>query len=281
MSRCAAILIAAFVFSLSFTAPCLCGISPHNVGVVANLHATLAGMSRRIADYYCATAGIPQANIIEINVWPNEDIAQSDWSGESGWNLAGQIRSGLITQLGVDPADPANDPIQVLVLCYGVPSRILGDSGGLTGEATSVDSYLTLLFNTDPDLGPDVIDGDSQYGYPGNHGVANPYYQKDQDFTEFRISAANSISYNENTYKMRYLVCRLDAYDSIMENVPGYGTMPRDVKDMIDRGHLAVSQSGRFVLDEPWHSSYGHSEYTATASRKRTKRPRPWRSTGR
>lgn len=51
--------------------------------------------------------------------------------------------------------------MQALVLCYGVPFNIAGNTSGLTGEPTAVDSFLTLLFNTNPDLGPDTIDGDS------------------------------------------------------------------------------------------------------------------------
>jgi photosystem II stability/assembly factor-like uncharacterized protein len=46
---------------------------------------------------------------------------------------------------------------------------------------------------------------------------------------------AESYTIPDAHWKMRYLVCRLDGYTEPMVNVPGYGNMPQDIKDMIDR----------------------------------------------
>ena len=59
------------------------------------------------------------------------------------------------------------------------------------------------------------------------------------DFATFRASADNVIP---DTYKMRYLVCRLDGYAEPTVFVEGYGPMPQDVKNMIDRGRDSEGQ---------------------------------------
>lgn len=124
---------------MSTVLPCVGGLSPHNVAVIVN---ELSAESKAVGRYYCANAGIPLANLIELRRTPtNEAMNSQDYA-----TLAADIRSALVNQIGVDPEDWANDPIQCLVLCYGVPVSI--DYG------TSVDSWLTLLFNNDPDRGP-------------------------------------------------------------------------------------------------------------------------------
>ncbi len=55
-------------------------------------------------------------------------------------------------------------------------------------------------------------------------------------------------------WRMRYLVCRLDGYSSPLVDVPGYGLIPADIKNMIDRSvnasyGEAASAGLNFVLD--------------------------------
>jgi uncharacterized protein (TIGR03790 family) len=149
--------LAYFILLVLFCCPAgFAGITPYNIAVIVNADPWLNGRSVAVGQYYCQSMGIPESNLLEVNVTHEETISQSDFSGSTN-SLTKQIRDGLTIQLGVDPDDPAHDPIQALVLCYGIPSRISGLTGGLTSETTSVDSYLTLLFNTDPDLGPDSV----------------------------------------------------------------------------------------------------------------------------
>jgi uncharacterized protein (TIGR03790 family) len=235
------------------------GIRPENIAVVVNSNLP---MSQAVGNYYCQQRGIPSQNLLEIDVSAQDSISQAEYA-----TLAQNIRDRLTAPpLNINPNDWANDPIQVLVMCYGVPSRILGSSNSVTINHTAVDSYLTLLFSSY--AGPDVIDGD--YSWP--RGLSNPYYSQDQDFATFRAWASNSVSAFGHTYKMRYLVCRLDAYDDITVNAPGFGDMPRDVKNMIDRASTSVGQSGKFILDEPWwsDSGWGHNRYSDAESQLQT-----------
>ena len=224
-------------------------ITPSSIAVVVNTNSLLDGKSEAVGKYYCAVAGIPSSNIIEVWTPESEDITQNQYLA-----LAAQVRSKLISQFGVNPSDAANDKIQVLLMCYGFPHKIAGDPNGLTGETTSVDSFLATLFSRDPDLGPGIIDGDcnSPNYSPGTKGVPNPYLDRNVDFATFRASTDNHFSYTYGgqsyTGKLRYLVCRLDAITEPLVNVPGFGTMPRDVRDMIDQAHSSAGQTGRYVV---------------------------------
>lgn len=249
------VVVLAWLLTLFCCALSWAGIRPENVAVVVN---SSLPMSEAVGSYYCQQRGIPSQNLIEISVSADDTISQATYA-----TLAQAIRDRLTSPpLSIDPNDWANDPIQALVMCYGVPSRILGSATSVTTNNTAVDSYLTLLFN--PYAGPDVIDGD----YPSPLGLSNPYRNKDQDFATFRASAANTASEFGHTYKMRYLVCRLDAYDGVTASVPGFGSVPRDVKSMIHRATASLGQSGRFILDEPWwsDSGYGHNNYSTAYS---------------
>lgn len=97
--------------------PCFGGLSPYNIAVVVN---ELSTESEAVGRYYCGKATIPFSNLIEVQTDSvNEEVTPAYYAA-----LAEQIRDKLVSQLGVDPDDPENDPIQVLVMCYGVPSRV-------------------------------------------------------------------------------------------------------------------------------------------------------------
>lgn len=241
------------------------GLSPSNIAVIVNSNPQCKyqpsdpfTVSESAGMYYCDVSGVPRSHIIEVNTTPNDLLYPFQYS-----DLVAQIRDGLVNQLGVDPADPANDPIQALVICYGVPYTIAGTVGDLTAEPTSVDSYLTLLFNANPDLGPDQVDGDTNYPgvCDGPRGMANPYSGKNIDFAAFRASTDNDVTYTDSLSvvhhcKLRYLVTRIDSPAENMVSVAGYGSIPKDVKALIDRSADSSGKTGKFVLDEPWRGDF-------------------------
>ena len=80
-------------------------------------------------------------------------------------------------------------------------------------------------------------------------------------------SWAAAVSVPDCTWKMRYMVCRLDGYSAPTVTVTGYGTMPKDVKEMIDRSVRASYGSSataglNFVLDG--NGSWQPSEWKGT-----------------
>jgi len=251
MQRITICLASAFLIALCSTASS--GLAPHNIAVIVNTNPNLNAdpedlitMSQAVGYYYSAQRGIPVGNIIEVYSDKEEYVPAATYQA-----LAAQIRAKLVTQLGVDPDDPASDPIQALVLCYGVPFKI---NAPVQDDQKSVDSFLTLLFNEDPDLGPLTF-----------AGATNPYLGKDIDFASFRASPDNSIPCGDDTYKMRYLVCRLDGYTDPLVTVTGYdGQIPQDVMDMIDRAHDSAGQRGRFVHDLPWTCDYLPVDHSGT-----------------
>lgn len=245
------------------TAPLFAGINPENVAVIVNSNSKA---SQAVGSYYCKQRGIPTANLIRVDAPAQETISQDQYRA-----LALNIQKRLTARpLSINPKNFGGDRIQVLVTCYGIPSKILGKCPGATSETTAVDSFLTLLFNDN--AVPDVIDAD-YFAYTdcvrasggGSAGLLNPYFNKNQSFAAFRASKENSVTKFGGTYRLRYLVCRLDGYDDLKVTMSGVD-IPKDVRDMIDRGRASTGQKGKFYLDEPWRADqpYGRSRY-ATA----------------
>lgn len=256
------------VFTAAVTicsAPLLAAIRPENVVVIVNKNLKA---SESAGSYYCKQNNIPARNLISIDAPATEVISQDQYA-----DLAKKIRDRLTAPpLKINPNNWNNDPIHALVTCYGIPSKINGKCPGTTSETTSVDSFLTLLFNANAT--PAVIDSD-YYAYAncvrirgsGPTGLQNPYFNKDMPFAAFRASKDNLISKFGNTYRLRYLVCRLDGYDDLKVTVSGV-SIPKDVRDMIDRGKASTGQRGKFYLDEPWRGDqpYGRSRYATAQS---------------
>ena len=140
-------------------------------------------VSKLVADYYCDTRGIPRTNEIALT-WdnPSDTVIPDEFLADVRSPLAQALQS-----LGSDPNNPSTDPIKAIVLCYGVPLRIIGGE-----RVSSVDSALSLLFNTN-DWGHEPIGS-----YGGGAPVANPYYRDPNkslalmDFGEFRSSPFNN-----------------------------------------------------------------------------------------
>lgn len=227
--------------ALFFALPLGAAIKPDNVVVIVNSNSK---MSEAVGNYYCRQRSIPARNLIKIDAPMQEAITRDQYNA-----LAKAVRARLIAPpLSVKPGGYANDPIQVLVTCYGVPLKILGLG---SGQHVSVDAFLSVLFN-DQEL---------------KANITNPYLGKDQEFSVFRASSANSVIVSGSPFRLRYLVCRLDGYDDIKENV-STGQIPKDIRDMIDRGKASAGQAGKFVLDEAWRGDqlYGRNRYVSAAT---------------
>ena len=112
------------------TAPVVHGQSPENVAVVVNDN---SADSRRIAEHYARTRGLPESNVLRIQT--SEEAIERDAyvrTIEQPLGLAIK-RAGL------------QDRLLYLVLTKGVPLRIVGTTG-VSGTLASVDSELTLLY---------------------------------------------------------------------------------------------------------------------------------------
>jgi uncharacterized protein (TIGR03790 family) len=157
-------------------------------------------VSRTIGEYYARKRSVPAANICHVKAPDMEEIDRASYN-----QLAAQVGGCLQRRKLVES-------VYYIVTTLGDPLKVAG-VGGLSGDAASVDSELTLLY---PEL---------HGGAPHRTGgaIANPYYGK--------ISA----EFSHPAFPI-YLVTRLAAYDF------------SDVKDMIDRASEA-SNRGKFVID--------------------------------
>jgi len=157
-------------------------------------------VSIRIGEYYASRRHIPARNICRLNTKPDEEISRDLFNHDIEAPVTKCLRAGHL-----------EEKILYIVTTSGVPLRIQG-SGGLTGDAASVDSELTLLYS---DL------RGRPHSVPGS--IANPFFGK--VLQPFR----------HPDFPM-YLVARLAGYDF------------QDVKAIIDRA-LVARNRGKFVID--------------------------------
>lgn len=144
-------------------------IKPDEVLLVVN---TREPMSGKVADYYSSKRKIPTKNICRISCTTSEVVTPAEFTTA----IAKPIQDYLRANFRSDPADPASDPIKVILLTYGVPATIS------QGERLcSVDSSLTLLFNQTP-WGKLPI---ARYCDPMS-AVPNVYYGQMKSFAEVR-----------------------------------------------------------------------------------------------
>jgi len=172
--------------------PGFAALSPNEVVVVYNSSTANDGYdwsaSKSVADYYCAARGIPSANEVGI-LFPYS--TESTTPVRFNDDIATPLRAFLCERAGVASTgtpDLTADPTKAIVLCYGIPLKILGAE-----RSASVDSAISLLFNT------------TSWGRePIGTGEANPYYYNNADnpldrngipadFGEFRQSTYNSV----------------------------------------------------------------------------------------
>ncbi|HWA87823.1 MAG TPA: TIGR03790 family protein [Opitutus sp.] len=142
--------------------------------------------SMRIAQHYVAARGVPAANIVALPMPQAETITWKEFIGEIWEPLEAElVRRGWIDAIKMDLVDPIGRTkyavsgcrISYLVVCRGVPLRIMHDPGlyvanpPLTEKdifrtnAGAVDSELSLLARPE---------------YPINALVPNPLFDRDQ-----------------------------------------------------------------------------------------------------
>jgi len=166
---------------------------PENVLVVVNDY---SAVSKSIGEYYALRRRIPLQNICHINVATEETISRAQYD-----EMAFRIRAYL-------GSNHLRDQILYIVTTSGVPLRVSGKVG-LDGDAASVDSELTLLYQAG--------------SHPINGSIRNPFFgKKDAAF--------------EHPAFPIYLVTRLTGYSF------------DDVKAIVDRALLAKNR-GKFVVD--------------------------------
>jgi uncharacterized protein (TIGR03790 family) len=170
---------------------------PDSVLIVVNQSSAL---SRKIGEYYAARRHIPAVNICGLQATTDEEVSRGDFDGQISHPVQNYLRDHNLTE-----------KILYIVTTAGVPLKVRG-SGGLSGEAASVDSELTLLYFD--------LHGRSHV-LPG--GIANPFFGK------------TGATFRHPDFPI-YLVTRLAGYDF------------EDVKGIVDRAQLAHNR-GKFVID--------------------------------
>jgi uncharacterized protein (TIGR03790 family) len=171
--------------------------TPDSVLIVVNQPSAL---SRQIGEYYAERRRIPASNICRLNASTDEEISRSDFDERIAKPIQKYLRDhGLI------------EKVLYIVTTGGVPLKIRGNLG-ISAEAASVDSELTLLYF---DL--------HGRAHPLPAGVANPFFAK-----------TNAV-FRHPDFPI-YLVTRLAGFDF------------EDVKGMIERS-LAARNRGKFVID--------------------------------
>lgn len=179
------------------------GVSPlpaqsaENVLVVINNDSQI---SRKIGEYYAGRREIPGRNLCRLAVAEREEISWQVYRSEVEAVVAGCLKAGDL-----------KERILYIVTTKGVPLKIAG-SGGQRGDAASVDSELTLLYQR--------LNGQSP---PTSGPARNPFFGRlDEKF-------------GHPTFPI-YLVTRLDGYSF------------DDVRGVIDRS-LRARNRGFFVID--------------------------------
>lgn len=175
----------------------LWGQTPANVLVVVNDN---SAVSRSIGEYYAERRSVPLRNVCHIRTSPDEVIARGPYQLEIADPIAKYLKKNNLVE-----------SVLYIVTTLGVPLKIPG-SAGVGGDASSVDSELTLLYS-DIKGGPHSIPG----------SIPNPFFgHVNEKFTHASFPM--------------YLVTRLAAYNF------------EDVKGMIDRS-LEAANRGKFVID--------------------------------
>ncbi|HTW64343.1 MAG TPA: TIGR03790 family protein [Bryobacteraceae bacterium] len=171
--------------------------APDSVLIVINQPSAL---SRKIGEYYAERRHVPAANICRLNAPVDEEISRSDFDGQVSRPIQSFLRSRKLTE-----------KILYIVTTMGVPLKVRGH-GGITGDAASVDSELTLLYS-------------DMHGHPHAlpAGIRNPFFGQ--------INAP----FRHPDFPI-YLVTRLAGFDF------------SDVKGIIDRA-LVARNRGKFVID--------------------------------
>jgi uncharacterized protein (TIGR03790 family) len=173
------------------------GQPPDSVLIVVNQSSAL---SRKIGEYYAARRRVPASNICRFSASTDEEISRADFNDQIAHPIQDYLRVHNLTE-----------KILYIVTTAGLPLKVRG-SGGLTGDAASVDSELTLLYFD--------LHGRS---HALGAGIANPFFGK------------MNAPFRHPDFPI-YLVTRLAGYDF------------DDAKALVDRALLAHNR-GKFVID--------------------------------
>jgi uncharacterized protein (TIGR03790 family) len=168
-----------------------------NVLVVINDESEI---SRKVGEYYAGRRDIPAGNLCRIRVMDSEQISRQVYEENVQTPVGECLKRGDL-----------KEQILYIVTTAGVPLKIAG-TGGLQGDAASVDSELTLLYQRLEGKSPSIAGP-----------LKNPFFGKLDD--EFQHPAFAF-----------YLVTRLAGYDF------------DDARGLIDRA-LQARNRGFFVLD--------------------------------
>jgi uncharacterized protein (TIGR03790 family) len=184
-------------FALLVSPILLHGQAPESVLIVVNQPSAL---SRKIGEYYAERRQIPASNICRLNASTDEEISRSDFNDRIAHPIQDYLRGHNLTE-----------KVLYIVTTAGVPLKVRGNLG-MSAEAASVDSELTLLYF---DL--------HGRAHPVPAGIANPFFGK------------TNVPFRHPDFPI-YLVTRLAGFDF------------DDVKGIIDRA-LVARNRGKFVID--------------------------------
>src|SRR5579863_9584009 len=106
--------------------------TPQNVLVVVNDNSPI---SRSIGEYYALRRAIPAGNICHLRTITDEAITRPQYNLEVAAPIADYLKKNNLVE-----------SVLYIVTTLGVPLKIPG-SDGLSGDAASVDSELTLLYS--------------------------------------------------------------------------------------------------------------------------------------
>ena len=178
--------------------------------VVYNTRPSIIPVSRAVADYYACSRSIPQGNVCGINTITAEAISHTEYL----LTIASPLWTNYLSK-------PEYSHIKCIVLCYGIPSRIIYQPN----YDMSVDSALALLGN------PGVPNAQGEFARHWGLNLSNPFRGKNAGFDDFRGSAENAmqvtIDGQQVTWKLNYLVCRLDGFGEPTTQQPACQTEMR------------------------------------------------------
>lgn len=143
-----------------FLLVCLCllarfasaGLVSGDTIVVFNSNSQVRAVSEAVADYYISPItgrGIPEANKIGVNcpVYDpnNPGTPRESVLPETFYEFIQlPLEQFLHEHFHSDEVPIGEDPVKVIVLCYGIPSKVWGES------SNAVDAKLAMLFNRTP-----------------------------------------------------------------------------------------------------------------------------------
>jgi uncharacterized protein (TIGR03790 family) len=182
---------------LILAASSLLAQTPQNVLVVVNDNSPV---SRSIGEYYAVRRAIPSRNICHLRTTTDEAIPRSQYDLEIAAPIADYLKKNNLVE-----------SVLYIVTTLGVPLKIPG-TDGVAGDASSVDSELTLLYS---DM--------KGARHPIAGSIPNPFFGRRND------------KFSHPQFPI-YLVTRLAAYDF------------DEAKGIVDRS-LRAANIGKFVID--------------------------------